>query len=266
VFSLHSFTTENVRINYAEGPKSGPPMVWLHGVAGRWQRWRKLMALHASNWRQFALDARGHGQSGRVPGAYTWLDHATDLDAFVMATMDEPAVLVGHSLGALQALKVAADRPDRVRAIVLEDPPLYAAEHPDADYSLFRIMEGVAASGMTADQILQMWPGDPWMSDAIRREYAEALTQVDPENLTVTISLEATRGYDVDDHLARVHCPVLVMRAGGPGTALSSGEQARALTQLSLGRGVTIANSGHLIHAEQPAAYLETIKSFLEQV
>jgi pimeloyl-ACP methyl ester carboxylesterase len=224
------------------------------------------MASLTSRWQQSALDARGHGRSSRAPGRYSWLDHASDLDAFVTSALDAPAVLVGHSLGALQALKVAADRPGSVRAIVLEDPPLYAGEHPDADYTLFQLMEGAAASGMTAEQILQVWPGEPWMSDEVRREYAEGLTQVDPENLRVTISLDATRGYDADHHLARVRCPTLLIRAGGAGAGLSPDEQARAMRLLARGSGVTIEDAGHLIHAEQPVAYRAALTSFLDRL
>jgi pimeloyl-ACP methyl ester carboxylesterase len=266
MFSLHTLATDVVSINYAKGPNSGAPMVWLHGVSGRWQRWKACMEGFSTRWQQFALDARGHGQSGRLPGRYTWLDHASDLDAFLLARLEVPAVLVGHSLGALQALKVAADRPSSVRALVLEDPPLYAAEHPEADYTLFQLMEAVAASGMTAEEILELWPGEPWMSDDLRREYAESLTQVDPENLRTTVNLEATRGYDPDDYLGRVQCPALVIRAGGIGAALSPAEQDRALAQLSQGSGVTIANCGHLVHAEQPAAYRATLWEFLERL
>jgi len=265
-FVERSLQTSYGVINFAEGPTSGSPMVWLHGVSGRWQRWRGHMETFSSKWQQFALDARGHGKSSRVPGRYSWLDHASDLDAFVREKLNEPAVLIGHSLGGLESVKVAADQPENVRAIVLEDPPLYAAEHPDADYTLFRIMEGVAASGMTADQIVQGWTGEPWMTDELRKEYAEALTQLDPENLSASISLEATRGFDVDEHLGRIDCPTLLVRAGGSGAALSELDQERALACLSHGTAITIPDSGHMVHAEQSSTYQRAIEEFLAKL
>jgi pimeloyl-ACP methyl ester carboxylesterase len=223
------------------------------------------MTHFAPRWQVFALDARGHGRSGRTPGRYRWLDHAGDLAAFLAAVVREPAVLIGHSLGALQALAVAAEMPARVAAIVLEDPPFYAAEHPDADVSQFRAMEMAVRAGMTVDQILAARPPTPGMSDALRREYAEGLTELDPENLAVTINRDATLGFDVDATLARVRCPALLLRAGASGV-LSEEELSRALGRLERGRAVTIPDAGHQIHAEQPVRFREEVERFLGEL
>ena len=63
-------------LSYLKGPENGPPMVWLHGVSGRAERWREHLEAFADRWQVYALDARGHGLSGRTPGHYLWLDHA----------------------------------------------------------------------------------------------------------------------------------------------------------------------------------------------
>jgi pimeloyl-ACP methyl ester carboxylesterase len=239
-FTENSFKLDARVINFAAGPDSGSPMVWLHGLSGRWQRWRETMQWFAPHHQQFALDARGHGKSSRVPGRYTWLDHAEDANAFVREKVSERAILIGHSLGAMQAIKVAADQPDKIAAVILEDPPLYAAERPQADFSAFVAMEQAVNARMTAEQILQVWPGESWMTDAIRREYTESLTELDAENLRVTINLEATRKYSTDANLNAIQCPLLMMRAVGSSPVLSAEEQDRALAHLKQGRGVTI--------------------------
>ena len=262
-FKEQLLETSEGLICYAEGPPVGPPLVWLHGVSRRWRSWGSHLNAFADRWQVFALDARGHGRSDRVPGKYSWLDHAADLREFVSARIREPAVLIGHSLGALQAVKAAADQADSVAGLVLEDPPLYAGEHPEADYSQMKLLEAAAASEMSADQILQNWPSIPWMTDEFRRDYAEALVELDPETLTVTTNGEASRGYDVDAHLGRIRCPTLLMRAGGLGAAITESEQRRALALLSHRTGITIEDCGHIIHAERPDAYRRAIQEFL---
>ncbi|HKC49768.1 MAG TPA: alpha/beta hydrolase [Myxococcota bacterium] len=176
--------------------------------------------------------------------------------------LTQPAALIGHSLGAMQIVKVAADSPAAVACAVLEDPPLYAGERPETDFTQFRLMEGAARSGMSVEQILALWTAPPWMGQALQREYV-GLTELDPENLTVTIDLEATRGFDVDAHLARVSCPTLVIRAGGEGGALPQADLDRGLSHLARGIGVVIPRSGHQVHAEQSAAFRRAVEDFL---
>lgn len=87
--------------------------------------------------------------------------------------------------------------------------------------------------------------------------------ELDPENLTVTINLEATRGFDVDGCLARISCPTLVIRAGGEGGALPQADLDRGLSRLARGVGVVIPGSGHQVHAEQSAAFRRVLEDFL---
>ena len=128
----HTFDAGPVAINYvAEGREDGRPLVFLHGVSGRWQTWLPVMTAFAAGWRLYALDFRGHGRSGRAPGAYRAVDYAADVVAFLRRRVEQPAVLVGHSLGAIVAVAVAADAPEAVRAVVLETPPLGVFDEQD---------------------------------------------------------------------------------------------------------------------------------------
>ena len=75
-----------------------------------------------TRWHLHLIDHRGHGGSGRAPGQYRVVDHVEDA-LTVLNWLGRPAVLFGHSLGALVAAAAAAARPELVRAVVLEDPP-----------------------------------------------------------------------------------------------------------------------------------------------
>lgn len=65
MLSEKTFDAGAVSVNYAEGPRSGPPLVLLHGVTSRWQAFLTMMPVLAQRWHVVAADLRGHGRSGR---------------------------------------------------------------------------------------------------------------------------------------------------------------------------------------------------------
>src|SRR5438105_3318346 len=122
----HIFDTGAVSINYAEGPRSGPSVVLLHGVTSRWQGWVTTLPVLTQRWHVIAADLRGHGRSGHARGRYGIMEYTQDVIALIRHLQAGPAVLIGHSLGAIVSIGVASEAPDAVRAVVLEDPPLGA--------------------------------------------------------------------------------------------------------------------------------------------
>ena len=65
MLSEKSFDTGELPLNYAEGPTSGPPLVLLHGLTGWWHAWEPCLPQLTPTWHVYAVDLRGHGQSGR---------------------------------------------------------------------------------------------------------------------------------------------------------------------------------------------------------
>ena len=60
-------------------------------------------------------------------------DYASDIVDFVKDYVNEPVLLVGHSLGAMIVPIVAMNVPDKVRAIVMEDPPAFIPTESSED-------------------------------------------------------------------------------------------------------------------------------------
>ena len=98
----------------------GPPIVFVHGLGTSAATWDRSTELLADRFTTISLDLLGHGESPvpNEPDEYTRDRALTDIDD-VLAGLDEPAVLVGHSLGGYLALAHAATRPGVVRAIVV---------------------------------------------------------------------------------------------------------------------------------------------------
>src|SRR5438874_1934808 len=104
---------------------AGPPVVMLHGLLiGSLASWYFTAAPSlARSHRVRVYDLRGHGRSERARTGYDVHTMAGDLDALI-ADLDGAVDLVGHSWGALVALRFALDNPARVRRLVIVEAPL----------------------------------------------------------------------------------------------------------------------------------------------
>lgn len=99
---------------------SGSPMLFLHGVGSSSATWSRVMELLQARHMVASFDLLGHGDSPVPddPVEYTRDKALEDIDE-ILATFDQPAVLVGHSLGGYLALAHAATRPGAVRGLVV---------------------------------------------------------------------------------------------------------------------------------------------------
>ena len=119
------------------GHDGGRPLVLLHGLSADSTSWAPVIDRVGSTWRTYTLDFRGHGRSARTPGAYRLDDYLTDTDR-LLQVIGEPAVVVGHSLGAIVATALAQDGHPQVAAVFLEDPLLYLVEPSGVHHHQFR--------------------------------------------------------------------------------------------------------------------------------
>jgi pimeloyl-ACP methyl ester carboxylesterase len=266
----HTFDAGAVALNYAaEGREAGRPMVFLHGVTHHWQNWLPVMTAFAAEWRVYALDLRGHGRSGRVAGAYRAVDYAADVVAFLRRRVGEPAVVVGHSLGAIVAIAVAADAPEAVRAVVLEDPPLGSfddlavADRPEQP--LFTAWRDLAAAGLPPAQLFAaLAEREPDVDVAALGAWALSLSQMDPGVLTAMLEDRARDGYGLAGRLRRIACPVLLQQGNVElGAAVDDARVARARALLARCTFEHFPDVGHMIHPEQPFAFCRSVRAFL---
>lgn len=277
----HTFDTGAASINYAEGPRSGLPLVLLHGGAGSWRSFLAVIPSLVPNWHIYAPDFRGHGRSGRVPGAYRWINFVQDTTAFLRHHFSEPVILWGSSFGGAIAVSVAAQASDTVRALVLEDAWLDLQTSKDETRQFLLHRRGLVASVRSLDEMiaalkneLVMLPGhdEPVRrgvleDDAEIRLEAETLIQLDPEVYTFGWDGRLVEGYDMDAVLEQVACPALLLQADPALGGLVDNElAAHVMTLLSQGTLVSIPGARHTILQSQPEAAMGAINKFLESL
>ena len=101
------------------GPAAAPPAVFLHGWADTAATFQFLIDSFAGDHAILALDWRGFGESEWQESSYWFPDYLADLDALLDAVLpDQPATLLGHSMGGNIAGLYGGIRPERVRAVV----------------------------------------------------------------------------------------------------------------------------------------------------
>ncbi len=131
------------KIHYISQGRGESVLVLIHGWICDLEYWRGQIPVLAKNRRVIALDLIGHGKSDAPHLAYT----QELLARSVLAVMDQAgvgdAVLVGHSMGAAVARRVALEHPGRVRALISTDGALEMPPRDPKDYEPWR--RGMAA-------------------------------------------------------------------------------------------------------------------------
>lgn len=240
-----------------------PTIVFVHGAANDHSVWAlqsRYFAHHGAN--VLALDLPGHGRSAgaALPGVETiadWLVQVLD------AVGVEAAAFVGHSLGALASLDLAARHSGRVRSIALLGPsvPMPVSEALlDAarrdDHVAFELINGWSHS--TPRQLGRNQVPGMWMTGAAMR-----LMERSRPGLLFT-DLTACNAYTAGlDAAAKVPCPALVVM--GERDLMAPARNAKALlAALPDAHAVTLRGAGHALMAEEPDAVLDALRGFLQ--
>src|SRR5262245_40115932 len=88
-----------LKIHYYEWAGPGPDLVLLHPSSGYGRMWEWLADALGSRFHVYALDQRGHGDSGRPDGDYSAEEYAHDLHLFFESVGISRAIVAGQSLG-----------------------------------------------------------------------------------------------------------------------------------------------------------------------
>ena len=124
------FNTGEVQMNYVVGPKNGPALILIPAQMGTWESYQRVLLPLSTRFQVYAVDIRGHGKSDWTTGHYSWESVGRDMSAFLKQVVQRPAIICGNSSGGLIALWLAANVPEHVSAIILEDAPVFSAEMP----------------------------------------------------------------------------------------------------------------------------------------
>ncbi|MCW2607118.1 MAG: alpha/beta hydrolase fold containing protein [Frankiales bacterium] len=159
----------DVRLRATRWPGAGVPVLLLHGLASTRRFW-DLVVPGLAGLPVLALDQRGHGDSDRPDGPYDGATVVRDALLALDALGLSRAVVVGHSWGGWTALRLAAEAPERVLAVVAVDGGVGTPRRPGEDRAEVRErMTPPRRAVPPADLpgMLRRGPLGPWWSPGV---------------------------------------------------------------------------------------------------
>lgn len=294
VWSVITDSFERVRTAAVDGTTlayrehgEGEPVVFVHGSADDLRSWEQQLAAIGASYRAIAYSRRYAQPNEAIePDADNQtLPHVDDLVSFLQVMDATPAHLVGHSWGALICLLAAIRRPQAVRSLVLQEPPvlsLFISTRPGPG-ELIRlfvrrprtarvILSFAVKTALPAEKAFRR--GD---DEAAMQAYAIGLLGRDTwerlpperkqqarENLSTLRAQVLGAGFPPlsDDDVRGVAAPTLLM-TGERSPAYLPRLTNRLLQLLPNAERIEIAGASHLMSEESPGAVNEAILGFL---
>ena len=260
---------------YRSDGNNKPSILLLHGITDSGLCWPRVAHDLKASYDVIMTDARGHGHSGA--SADFSIPLLADDAAVIRALGLEKPYVWGHSMGAITAATVAANYPDLVRAVVLEDPPLIDKPQfqADVDKALF-----------VTNEEQQAHYGWQWLFDlrALSREeriargfalnpnwaHEEIIPWADSKaQLNIDIlepALAAVNNVRWREIIAGIKCPILLITGDPQLGAIVTPETAQEVARLSKnGEVVHIRDAGHNIHRDRYDETMAAVRAFLNR-
>lgn len=117
----HRFPVNGIEIALWEWPGEDPAVFFCHATGFHARCWDQAIA-HLPGRHCYAIDARGHGHSGKPSPPYRWRAFGEDVAAIASQLNLSAAIGVGHSMGGHSVTLAAALRPGTFSALLLLDP------------------------------------------------------------------------------------------------------------------------------------------------
>lgn len=264
---------DGMRLHLLDWGSAGrPPILFLHGGALSARTWDVVCLGLRGAHHCIALDQRGHGDSEWSPTLdYAPDAHARDIGGVLDQLGLERAVLVGQSMGGVNAFVYAAHHLERVAGLVLIDvgPDIVMAGaqrigefvHRTAELdSIEAFVEQALAFNPLRDRRLLTWS----VRNNVRRLPNGKFVRKNDSRFFGQTKMEdvAQRIAAAWRDIAAVTCPTLVVR-GALSDVFTDEAAARFAAALPNGRWVRIENAGHTVQGDNPAALLAELRPFV---
>ena len=260
-----------LRFHYLDWGTAGrPPALFLHGGGQTARTWDLCCLALRRGLHCFALDQRGHGDSGwSDEGAYTPDDHAQDFAALLDHLGIARAILVGMSMGCLNGLAFTLRYPERVAGFVAVDAgPWIQMEGGRRIADFVRDAAGGVDLEAFVTAAVRFNPRrDPRL---LRQGLLHNLRELPDGRLTwktdrrrpIDLDSIETRLTALRARLGEIRCPVLVVR-GSESDVFSDADAERFVAALPDARWVRVEGAGHTIQGDRPAELVREVSAFL---
>ena len=233
----------------------------VHGVTASTRTWWRVGPWFAENgWRAVAVDLRGHGASPRMQGNEDLGDLAADVHETVFEEPGTADVLLGHSLGALVALKLCEDYGEPAQRLVLEDPP-GSGTTDFQEVARATELDAALARKSPESAVRRNLAQNPTWAEEDARNSVAGLLDCDAD--TVAGFLSDGLRYDLAEMVRSASIPtLLVLGSEKRGSMLPAPERAAVGGPLRRGT-VEEFDAGHGVHRDDFEGYVGLLGGWL---
>jgi len=278
----HFFYSDRLKLQFWDWGSGGkPPLLLVHGGLDHARNWDWVARALCADYHVYAIDLRGHGNSGWAPGAlYSIAEHVLDVSALVDILGPDPICLTGHSLGGIVASTYAGVYPERVRKLVSIEGlgfPLTHRVHAPAPKRFRTWIEQTRRIEQRqphsypnlAAAVARMKEANPHLSDEVAEHLTLHGTNWNADGSIIWkfdnfARLFPPYGHNFDDAKAiygNIAAPTLFF--WGTESFMADPHQDERLLAIPQCRIVTVPNAGHWVHHDQLAIFLTETRQFL---
>nr|WP_254368053.1 alpha/beta hydrolase [Paracoccus sp. Z118] len=240
----------------------------MHCMMGTSSYWRPIADRLGSRIDLRGFDMPGHGRSPAWE-AQPGVDFHTAVTRIAAGMIDRPLDLIGHSIGATVALRIAVGAPEAVRSLTLIEPVLFAAlpsDHPERDARV-ALLRALIAEGRSMDAVagfLDRWGGAgglPAMPKTVHPTLARQIELVLDSNDALA---HDTARILRDGGLEAIDAPVMLIAGSDSPPEMALIVDALAERLADVGRA-TVPGASHMLPLTHPAEVAGLIAANLDR-
>ncbi|MDQ2939342.1 MAG: alpha/beta hydrolase [Actinomycetota bacterium] len=267
----------SARVRVLERPGERTPVVFLHGITSSARTWEPFLEALPAGVRGVAFDMLGNGYT-ELHGARRPLTYE-DLARQLVEVADELGIDrfagVGHSMGCAPLLRVAWQRPDRQRGLLLESPTALGRPKlaPPMRLARFgptrRLLEWTATPRVfraQARKALREFAGRDVDTETLEREAGHAIAHPKKQvrGFVDLIGHSDPRAPATDvDRYERIACPVWILRGSEDHEWMPESHEDRFRDLIPAARVTRWEGIGHAPHIQAPDRFTELLNEFV---
>ena len=269
----HHVIVGAMRFHYLDWGGNGHPLLFLHGGGLNAHTWDVVALMLHKRFRCIALDQRGHGDSEWSAARDYGVDtQVGDVEGFVELLRLENPLLVGQSMGGLNAIGYAIRHSQRIKGLVVVDvgPEINpSGAERIREFSSTPELDSPEAFLERATKFNPL--RDP---EVLRRSLFYNLRQLPSGKWTLKhdqrrSTEDNARANAQREHLAgqieKINSPTLIIR-GARSDILSDEAAQKFAGSLPQGRWVRVEGAGHNVQGDNPRGLLEAVDPFLDEI
>jgi len=243
----------------------GKPLLILHGYFGNGDNWKSIGNKLSDTFQVHLIDQRNHGRSFHSD-AFDYELMVEDLYHYIQQHQLEKVHLLGHSMGGKTVMLFAVEYPELVDKLIVADisPRMYPPHHHD----ILDALNSIDFTKQTSRKLIDEKLAEKIPEIGVRQFLLKSIYWKEKGQLDFRFNLQSL--IENNDEVGAALPSFTIFEGetlflkGENSGYISSNEEPLINAHFPNNRIVTITNTGHWLHAENPKDFLKALEDFLQ--